>query len=102
MVEWSAFEYREFYDYPRALIVEHDGARYLLDCAFDERADGYPSRYQIHRIEDASVPTGSWVGLGARAEPLGSIADSPQLFDTTRRQRIRWDFIRAVIDGQSQ
>lgn len=102
MVEWAAFEYREFYDYPRVLIIERDGVRYLLDCPFDEGADDYPTQYQIHHIENEPVPVGSWTGLGGNYVSLGSLALSPQLFDSTRRERIRWDLVRKAIEGRSQ
>ncbi len=99
---WAAFEYREFYDYPRVLIVEHEGTRYLLECPFDEEADDYPSEYKISRLKDARVTIGSWAGLGAGTESLGSIAVSPLLFDSTRRESIRWDLVRAAVEGQPQ
>ncbi|MDR1450429.1 MAG: hypothetical protein LBI84_09595 [Propionibacteriaceae bacterium] len=100
MAEWAAFEYREFYDYPRIAVVERDGIRYLLDCPFDYAADDYPEEYQICRLKDGRLPAGSWIGLGAEAEPLGSIGVSPRLFDETRRALIRWDLVRAAIQGQ--
>lgn len=102
MAEWAAFEYREFYDYPRVLIVEHEGVRYLLDCPFDEGADDYLSEYEIRRLTDEHGRIGNWAGLGAGAELLGSIAVSPLLFDSTRRERIRWDLVREAIEGRSQ
>lgn len=102
MEEWTAFEYREFYDYPRALLVEHEGVRYLLDCRFDDLADEYPSEYQICRLADDDLPIVSWHELGDGAQSLGSLTISPQLFDSTRRKKIRWDLIRAAIESRSQ
>lgn len=101
IVEWAAFEYREFYDYPRVLIVEKENARYLLDCRFDDVTNDYPNEYQIRQLGDVPIPRGSWVGLGDDKALLSTIVITPQLFDITRRKRIRWDLIRAKIGNLS-
>jgi hypothetical protein len=32
--------YRDFYDIPRAFVIEHPGETLFFDCSFDERGRG--------------------------------------------------------------
>lgn len=96
IMEWAPIQYREFYDYPRVLLVEFDGALHLLDAPFDEVADDYPQTYAI-KILTAPPTSDSWVALGDELDPVGSLAITTALFDVTRRRQIRVDLIRAAI-----
>jgi len=37
--DWLSIRYRDFYDIPRAVVVEWCDLLYLFDCPFDEEAD---------------------------------------------------------------
>ena len=95
--EWVAFEYREFYDYPRAVVVDLASGRYLLDCRFDDQLDDYPSAYRVVRLTGDEELAGSWSGLGSSGATLGTVQISPELFDVTRRRLLRWDLVRRSI-----
>lgn len=95
-MEWAPFEYLDFWDYPRILVVAFDGALHLLDAPFDEIVDEYPNMYTI-KILDSHPGSGSWAGLGSDVESIGSLMIVPELFDETRRRKVRVDLIRAAI-----
>jgi hypothetical protein len=44
--------YRDFFDVPRALILEHAGAVYFFDCPFDHSADEYPGFYRVYEMAE--------------------------------------------------
>jgi len=101
VTEWVAFEYREFYDYPRAIIVEVETGRYLLDCPFDDRLDNYPPDYQIIKLHGPPDLAASWDRLASQGEVLGSVPVSAELFDESRRRVLRWDVVRKSIRGST-
>lgn len=94
---WVPFAYRDFYDYPRAIIVERAGQRFFLDCPFDDGLDDYPGEYQVVRLRGDEQLSGSWLDIGSGAETLGTVPVTPGLFDETRRKRLRWDLVDTAL-----
>ena len=97
-IEWAPFEYLDFWDYPRILVVVFDGTIYLLDSPFDEVADEYPDEYAL-KILTRPPGSGSWADLGSDVHSVASLGIVPELFDKTRRRSIRIDLIRGAIRG---
>lgn len=91
--EWVPFQYREFYDFPRAIVVQHLGDTFMLDCPFDDSLDEYPDRYQVVALEDDAPLEGSWANLTGSRTVLGTVRVSGALFDDTRRRLLRWDLV---------
>jgi hypothetical protein len=83
--------YRDFYDVPRAIVVELDGALYLFDCRFDPELDDYEGQYIVYRLpEDLSddLERMSWTDLDHRGQRVGAVDVSAVEFDPTRRSSI--------------
>ncbi len=95
--EWVPFVYREFYDFPRAIVVERPGRRFMLDCPFDEALDEYPGEYRVLELAGDELLDGSWVGLGIGSASLGTVTVSQALFDESRRRFLRWDIVRRAV-----
>lgn len=91
--EWVPFRYREFYDYPRAIVVEHLGGRFMLDCPFDYSIDEYPEEYQVVALDGDESLQGSWANIRCNGAVLGTVKVSPALFDQSRRRLLRWDLV---------
>jgi hypothetical protein len=49
---WVEFEYRDFYDVPRQILLRHGGRTFLLDCRFDETCDDYSDEYEVFEFPD--------------------------------------------------
>jgi hypothetical protein len=84
-------QYRDFYDFPRAFIVEHAGRTYFFDCPFDGRLDEYPDSFQVYELDPEflrSGSTGSWEGLAAKGRLVGNVSTHRVIFDGTRRSAI--------------
>lgn len=91
---WIPLTYRDFYDVPRAFIVEHAGSVYFFDCPFDDSADEYPGFYWVYQMaqEPSSLTDRvSWEGLAARGKPVGKVPVELVRFDESRR---------VAVDGQ--
>ena len=65
---WTPIRYRDFFDIPRAFVVEYTGDLYFFDCPFDQRVDEYPDHYDVYRLETSAaldLTTDSWQSLSA-------------------------------------
>jgi hypothetical protein len=83
--------YREFYDVPRMIIVNHRGRKLLLDCKFDESLDEYAAAYKVYvlpaGIDEQLVQ--SWDALPEKAaEYLGDVPVDQVIFDPSKRAEI--------------
>ena len=45
--EWNPIRYRDFYDFPRAFVVEHAGELLFFDCLFSDTLDDYGKEYVV-------------------------------------------------------
>lgn len=90
---WIPFDHREFYDYPRVVVVEIDATRFVLDSPFDDALDDYVRVYTVWRTSTDFPLSGSWVDVTSGGEKIGEIKIREDLFDVTRRRLIRWDLI---------
>ena len=88
---WLPMRYRDFYDVPRAIVVEWKGDDYFFDCLYDDEAGDYESEYTVYRLP-GEVAHGldimSWTDLGHRGERIGRVPVSALAFDPTRRESL--------------
>lgn len=85
---WLPFDYRDFHDIPRAIVVVYSGDTFLLDCPFDHKKDEYSSQFAVYRLPMASVQKDSWEGLADHGVLLGHLATGAIQFDRTRRRML--------------
>lgn len=97
-MSWLPISYREFYDVPRAFVVECRGRVLFFDCPFDEATDDYPVGYEVYQLskEGEHIAQGStWERLALYGRRLGSVPVNKVLFDPTRRAAIDDEVLRA-------
>ena len=74
---WLPITYRDFYDVPRMILVEYEGAFYLFDCPFHNEMDDYPSDFTVYRLELAegrsALEARAWVGLAEKGTEVGHV-----------------------------
>ena len=103
MARWVAFNYREFYDLPRAIVV-HDGSRIIFfDCPFNESLDDYPPKYEVYLMPNLpkKVWASSWEHLAQQAiHRLGSVPVASVRFDSTWRYKIDLDILQELQIGE--
>src|SRR5580698_10007434 len=92
MPKMIPFRYIEFYDVPRCIVVRHREKLLLLQSAFDEDLDEYPSSYSVYilpeSVEDA-VKSSSWEFLAnTQAACIGTIRIDAVEFDPSKRREL--------------
>ena len=95
---WLPIRYRDFYDVPRAFVVEHRGSIYLFDCPFDDNADEYPAHYRVYRLSEhfmSSLDKGTWSDLAKEGTFVREIPVDSVRFDETRRASIDGEILRS-------
>lgn len=94
MPQWVPFKYRDFWDVPRMIVLEHNQIWYLLLCVFDEQTEDYADTYSVFVVEPVTARAldsrhGSWMHILSQSQsPLGSIPLNAVTFDDTRRQML--------------
>lgn len=99
MTEWMSFEYRDFYDVPRAVVVRIDDRLLLLDCLLDFETEEYPDTYDVYEVPgefECLLHEMSWTDLGHKAKSIGTLAVEDVEFDETRRRLINGSFVERI------
>ena len=89
--KWIAMRYRDFYDLPRAFIVEFEGELLFFDCPFNDETDDYATEFTVYRVDGSlreQIDTMSWVGLCAHGQRVGAVPVGVVEFDETRRKAV--------------
>lgn len=88
---WTSIRYRDFYDIPRAFLVEHDGSLFFFDGGFEERIDDYPESFRVYRVAPQpaeKLDAGSWEDLPSLGTFVGEVPTNSVKFDDTKRAAI--------------
>jgi hypothetical protein len=91
--------YRDFYDIPRAFVVEHAEQQLLFDCPFSEALDDYADEYTIYRISDdlrERIDLILWTDLANQFEAIGVVPTTAVTFDATKRRAISAEVFERV------
>lgn len=84
------FIYKDFWDIPRAIVLEWNDSIYFFDCPFDDALDDYANTYKVFRLP-AETATGvdvSWLDFHLRGEAIGYVESQDFEFDATRRHTV--------------
>jgi hypothetical protein len=65
MAEMTPFQYGAFCDVPRCLSLRYRGRRFLLQSAFDDDLDEYPTEYSVFVVHESAddFATGVFSGV---------------------------------------
>jgi hypothetical protein len=105
MAEMKPFTYGGFYDVPRCLSVRYRGRRFLLQSAFDEDLDEYPTDYSVYVVPesaDDSPPACSPEFLSnTPLTCIGQIQIQDVVFDPSKRKELDASCLdKLIADGQ--
>jgi hypothetical protein len=53
MPKMISFCYVDFYDVPRSITLRYRGKLFLIQSAFDEELDDYPSNYSVYKLPES-------------------------------------------------
>ena len=106
MATMTPFQYIEFYDVPRCIALLYRDKVFLLQSAFDENLDDYPSSYSIYVLSDSVrdfLGRGSWEFLrNTQATYVGQIRIDHVVFDPTKRKEIDAAILDSFLSNQEQ
>jgi len=98
MATWVGFEYREFFDVPRTIVLSLEDRLVLLESAFSDEVSDYSDDYQLYLLPRDVDLSGSWTDLSAAAiRRLGAIPVSHVQFDPTRKRLLNIASLRALL-----
>ena len=89
--QWVPIRYRDFYDFPRAFVVERSGDLLFFDCPFNDALDDYEPDFTVFKIRAEfrdKVDQPSWKDLRRCADRLGAVPTGAVRFDETKRQAV--------------
>lgn len=104
MSVWLAIRYRDFYDYPRAVVVDWNWSLYLFDCPFDIEADNYPDEYEVFKLPEhlrPDIDEMSWTDLSHLGSRVGTVPIAAVQFDETRRRLMNTDVFHLLTTMES-
>ena len=96
---WCLFQYREFHDVPRSLVVRLPDSVLLLESSFEEGRDDYSDEYELYVLDEGVSLEGSWSGLARDGRRLGSVRVESLEFDETRRRMVDLAPIRSMLEA---
>jgi hypothetical protein len=104
MTKMTPFRYVEFYDVPRCIVLRYAERLFLLQSAFDQGLDDYPTSYSIYvlpkSVED-SLRKDSWEFLSdTPMSCIGQIQIDKVEFDPSRRKELDASFLDSLIADQ--
>jgi len=92
LCEMTPFSYGWYWDVPRCIALRYKGKHFLLQSAFDEDLDDYPSDYSVYVVPepaDDSLPVCSPEFLGKTPMScVGQIPIDQVTFDSTKRKEL--------------
>lgn len=83
--------YRDFYDIPRAFVVEFRDQTYFFDCRFNPEIDDYQEAYEVYLVPAdlrPNIDDISWTDLGNRCLRVGAVPTGAVEFDDSKRKSI--------------
>jgi hypothetical protein len=101
---WLPIRYRDFYDIPRAFVVEHAGDLLFFDCPFSQERGDYSDEYTVYRVHSGlrdRVDRISWTDLGNQSDRIAVVPMTAVKFDPSKRRMIDaevFELIRSDIE----
>ena len=96
----TAFQYVEFYDVPRCILIRHQGVHLLLQSWFDEELDEYSNVYSVYKVPtvDTQLISFSLEFFQTPMEHLGEIPINRVTFDASKRQELDASVLDEFVD----
>ena len=93
---WLPIRYRDFYDVPRAIVVEYREVIYFLSCTFDDAIDDYPDHFTVYLLPEGAKDwiedLSDWSELPEKGVRVGTVRVVDTHFDDTKRKFIDESF----------
>jgi hypothetical protein len=106
MTEMTNFKYGGFYDVPRCLSLRYRGKRFLLQSAFDDDLDEYPTDYSVYIIpesaDDSRPVCSPEFLLNTPMACIGQIPIDRVTFDPSKRKELDASILDKLIANHEE
>lgn len=102
MAHWHHAEYRDFQDFPRAMVCTNAAGTFYFHSRHDPATGRYADYYEVYRLPAMSESETclSWFGLETRAlERLPDLPVRAFPFDVARREFLEYDSIASALES---
>jgi hypothetical protein len=96
--------YADFYDVPRAWLMNWEGQTLFFDCPFDEALDDYPAEYAVYRLFHQVAQESTmldWKSMRLRGVEVGAVKVASVRFDQTRRRAVLVSSVETLLKSLS-
>jgi len=101
MAEMMPFEYAEFYDVPRCILMRYREIRFLIESSFNEQLDNYEENYSVYLVPETapdSLRENAGNFFNSTTMPcVGHIRVEDVLFDSSKRKLLDASFLDSFI-----
>jgi hypothetical protein len=98
----TPFQYVDFYNVPRTIVLRAHGRWLQLRSAFDETADDFEAEYSVYQLPESfePIPKGrSWKFLDEiELACIGKIPVREVRFDASKRKRLDASILENIAD----
>jgi|SRR5580692_4920278 hypothetical protein len=95
------FQYGDFYDVPRVIVLKYKGHLVMLGSYFDENTDEYDDRYTIYLLPPSVEEqiSDSWDLLfeDVGAKMIGRVPVTSVVFDSSKRKALNPEFLEEYL-----
>ena len=104
MAKMTPFQYGGFYDVPRCISLHYRGKRFLLQSAFDDDLDEYPSEYSVYVVpesaDDSQLVCSPEFLSNTPMACIGQIPIDQVTFDLSKRKELDTSCLDRLLAGQ--
>lgn len=104
MAKMTPFQYGGFYDVPRCISLHYRGKRFLLQSAFDDDLDEYPSEYSVYVVpesaDDSQLVCSPEFLSNTPMACIGQIPIDQVTFDLSKRKELDASCLDHLLAGQ--
>ena len=96
----TPFQYGDFYDVPRMILLCVRGRWVFLQSAFDEELDNYETEYSVYRLPASFQPPSAgsrWDFLEQKLVCVGKVPIQAVEFDNTKRRTLRAEALERIV-----
>jgi len=101
-MQMTPFQYGDFYDVPRMILLCVRGRWVFLQSAFDEELDDYEAEYSVYRLPSSFRPPpvdSPWGFLDQELACVGKIPVREVQFDESKRRTLSAKALDEIVPG---
>lgn len=99
---WCPIRYRDFYDIPRAVVLEFEGVFYFFSSPFGESEGEYSDYFDVYELSaeaTANLDSSDWSSIEKYGKYSGRVSIDELCFDDTKRKSVELRSLRRALES---